>query len=68
MGVAKNLIIEQELGVNKKIVNCPHCNNRYMQETQDQVAGFRDIDYDICPYCGKINGQSMQEEFYNYKL
>ena len=33
------------------IVKCSHCNKAYRQTVEDQVPGFRDKYYDICPYC-----------------
>lgn len=40
----------------------------YYQHTTEQVAGFRDVDDDICPYCKKSNGKSGDVEFYNRVL
>ena len=68
MGAAKNAMIEQMLGISKDIVTCKHCNKKYRQETTDQMAGCRDMEYDICPYCHGINGSSMEEEYCNYKI
>ncbi len=68
MGAEKNKITEQELGISKDIVKCSFCGKKYMQETQDQTPGFRDMDYDVCPYCKKINGRSMSEEYFNFKI
>lgn len=50
------------------IVKCKYCEKAYFQETEEQVPGFRDRSYDICPYCGKENGSSMEEDYYNSKL
>lgn len=47
---------------------CSKCHRKYKQRTEEQVPGFRDRDYDICPYCGSENGTSMQVEFYNSKI
>ena len=68
MGYAKNLLIKQMLGISKEQVTCEHCGKTYLQEVTDQVPGFRDLDYDICPYCHEINGSSRSEEYYNYKI
>lgn len=50
------------------IVTCSKCHKKYYQETEEQVAGFRDVDYDICPYCKADNGSSAEVEYTNYKL
>ncbi len=54
--------------VNYGIVECPQCQRKYKQRTEEQVPGFRDKDYDRCPYCGSINKTSMEVEFFNSKL
>ena len=50
------------------IVKCSHCNKAYRQTVEDQVPGFRDKSYDICPYCNAVNRSSMEEEYFNSKL
>lgn len=50
------------------IVECSHCNKKYSQGIDDQVAGFRSREFDYCPYCGKSNGSSMQVEYHNHKI
>ncbi len=50
------------------IVKCSHCNKAYRQTVEDQVPGFRDKYYDICPYCNQTNGSSMEVEYDNTKL
>ena len=50
------------------IVSCKHCGKKYIQRTEDQQPGFRERDYDRCPYCGKDNGSSMEVEYLNRKL
>ena len=52
----------------KRKVKCYHCGKQYMQRTEDQVPGFRDREYDICPYCHEENGSSMEVEYFNYKI
>ena len=49
-------------------VICHKCGKKYRQWTEDQVSGCRDMDYDICPYCGNRNGTSMEVEYHNEKL
>lgn len=51
-----------------RVVICPKCNKRYKQIITDQEPGFREIEEDICPYCGGINGHSRSEEFHNEKM
>lgn len=54
-------------GSHKKVV-CGKCHKTYLQETEEQVAGFREVDNDVCPYCGHINDRSGNVEFFNHKL
>ena len=73
MGMMSELMIEQELadqGIfhSSEVVTCPNCHKNYRQETESQVAGFREKDYDLCPYCQNENGFSMSVEYHNYKL
>ena len=49
-------------------VVCPKCKKPYRQDREDQVPGFRDMDYDYCPYCNNINGKSMTYEYHNYPI
>lgn len=46
-------------------VVCPNCGKVYKQDCEEQVAGFRDRSYDICPYCKHENGSSMEVEYIN---
>lgn len=57
-----------DFAVEYGIKMCPKCRRKYKQRTEEQVPGFRDRDYDNCPYCGAENGSSMQVEFYNSKI
>ena len=50
------------------LVFCPKCHKPYRQDKEEQVPGFRDMDYDICPYCHNENGHSMSWEYSNYPL
>ena len=34
-----------------EITTCPNCGKKVIYWTEDQVPGFRDKDYLICPYC-----------------
>lgn len=68
MGAAKNAWINQMLGASTSIVTCKFCKKKYKQITQDQTPGFRDMEFDICPYCKEVNGKSMSEEYYNSKM
>lgn len=51
-----------------QVVVCPKCHKPYHQECEEQVPGFRDKDYDICPYCGNENGFSMSVEYKNIPM
>lgn len=57
---------KQSYGINTVI--CKHCGKTYVQEIISQEEGFREKDEDICPYCNKSNGSSMEREFLNHKL
>lgn len=52
----------------ENIVVCKFCKKPYYQYETEQVPGFRDKDYDRCPYCGEINGISMDWEYSNRKM
>ena len=52
----------------KQKVVCGKCHKTYLQETVEQVAGFREVDDDVCPYCGYVNDRSGEVEFFNHKL
>ncbi|MCT0192534.1 hypothetical protein EFM10_05050 [Lactobacillus helveticus] len=51
----------------QKVV-CEKCHKTYLQETVEQVAGFREVDDDVCPYCGHVNRLSGEVEFFSHKL
>lgn len=73
MGHYGDMMIEQELlnnGVETthKIAYCKCCGKEYVQRIESQIAGFREKDYDVCPYCNNTNGESMQVEFYNSRF
>lgn len=51
-----------------EIVVCKSCGRKYKQWQEDQVPGFRDVEYDYCPYCHEVNGQSMEVDFINRKV
>ena len=51
----------------EKIV-CKKCGKQYLQWEENQIPGFRSRDEDVCPYCGNINGTSMDVEFHNEKI
>jgi AcrR family transcriptional regulator len=45
-----------------------HIDVMYKQEMETQISGFKDMSYDICPYCGEVNHSSMEVEYTNYKI
>lgn len=47
---------------------CGKCHKTYLQETVEQVAGFREVEDDVYPYCRYVNGHSGEVEFFNHKL
>ncbi len=47
---------------------CQKCLHLYRQIISEQVEGFREWEYDICPICGNVNDRSMQIDFHNSKL
>lgn len=57
-----------DLEASNYIVKCSYCGRKYTQELTDQIPGFREEEYDICPYCRKVNGSSHDVEFFNRKL
>ena len=48
-----------------RVVKCPNCGKEYKQHCEEQVEGFKDRSYDICPYCKHENGSSMEVEYVN---
>lgn len=54
-------------GEGPETVTCPYCRREYLQTKYEQTPGCRDLDYDVCPYCGKTVRQSMEYEFRNHK-
>jgi len=53
---------------NRTNVKCVHCGKVYIQYIEEQIPGCRDKEYDICPYCNKENGSSMELDFFNSKV
>lgn len=51
---------------NRSVV-CEHCGKTYYQTLSRQLEGQRFREDDICPYCGKSNGSSLEWEFENRK-
>lgn len=47
---------------------CKKCRRRYKVYETEQIPGFRDTEYEICPYCGEINRASMEYEFSTEKM
>jgi phage FluMu protein Com len=65
MGYYADLMVTEELNCSRRTVTCNYCNKKYMQTVQEQLAGFRDWEEDICPYCHEVNKTSMSEEYFN---
>lgn len=51
----------------ERIVKCGHCHMAYRQKEEPQIPGHRFREEDICPYCSRINGSSMESEYKNRK-
>lgn len=47
---------------------CNRCHRIYRSITEEQVPGFREKEDDVCPYCGRVNWQSMSYDFFNSQL
>ena len=47
---------------------CNKCGKVYIQIRYDQASGFRQLEEDVCPYCGNVNHKSMSTDFVNYPL
>ena len=50
------------------VVLCPKCGKKFRVYETEQIPGFRDTEYMICPYCGEIVRESMEYEFTTYKM
>ena len=44
---------------------CSSCLKIYRQTLKKQVPGFREREEDSCPYCGNVNGSSMEHDYWN---
>lgn len=49
-------------------VACSKCFKIYWQRLEEQIPGFREREYDICPYCGEEHGSSMSYDYINSKI
>lgn len=47
---------------------CPKCGKKFKVYETDQIPGFRDTEYMICPYCGEIVRASMEHEYATEKM
>lgn len=66
--VLTTMFFGRKISYSGKIVTCSHCKQKYGQKETRQLEGFKERDEDICPYCGKSNGSSMEKEYTNYKI
>lgn len=62
------MVAEASIPYGAKKVVCKSCHKTYAQFTEKQIEGFRERDYDRCPYCGAENNSSMEIEYRNMKL
>lgn len=44
---------------------CESCHRIYRRTVNEQSPGFREREYDVCPYCENNNGSSMSHEYFN---
>lgn len=52
----------------EQLRTCPCCGKTYKQICSEQAAGFREKDFDVCPYCNFTVRSSTKFEFNNYEL
>ena len=57
----------KEILPEKGMTVCNHCGKEYHQVRSRQLEGHRFKEEDICPYCGRSNGSSLEWEFENRK-
>ena len=50
------------------IAMCPKCHKKFKVYEVEQIPGFRDNEYMICPYCGEIVKASMEHEYATEKI
>ena len=46
---------------------CIGCRKQYKRTREEQVRNF-EVDYDACPYCHTVNGQSMRWNYFSYPM
>lgn len=51
-----------------RVMECKECKQKFKVYETEQVPGFRDIEFLICPYCGKVLRESMEYEFITERL
>lgn len=51
----------------EKIVKCKHCKMVYRQRQVAQTPGHHFLEEDVCPYCQRSNGSSMECDYKNRK-
>lgn len=59
---------DRDLVREEQVVTCKNCGKKYRVVAEEQIAGFRDMSYDECPYCKNINGRSMQWDYSTYRI
>lgn len=51
----------------RTIDKCKKCGKEFLVELIPQTPGFRWEEDEVCPYCGNVNRQSLEWEFYTEK-
>lgn len=47
---------------------CPKCKTKLLVKFENQVAGFRAMDYLVCPKCKAVIEQSMTVEYVSVEV
>ena len=54
--------------IEQEIKKCSHCGELYYCSETEQIPCYRDMEYDVCPYCNTENNRSMTFEYHCRKL
>lgn len=55
-------------GYSENTKMCPNCKKIYRQVVVNQVIGFREEEFDTCPYCRFDIRSSMDVEYINSRI